>query len=245
MNRNNIFMRAYIIFIFVCLCVRPFWGYPLWGSVVLAITLSSIFFAIEDLKALCAQTLKEQCDIGDDYIISSKVEISQNEKLIEKVNLFVKEKGGEYDLTDLQKYFDEKKDTVSKIIEHNEEIEKVIKIKRSSQKKYEKDAEKFLFMGYFVLFCTLIFSPEAVPTLFQEMLSVLSFGIILATQQRKDKYAKIIENEIKNSNKVLDAQEMARQDRIQREIWFSQFSDYIESREKQKNRSTMEEKNAN
>lgn len=58
MKRNNIFMLAYIAFVAVCLIVRIFWNYPMWDNIVIAITISSVFFAYADMFHIIAGSIE-------------------------------------------------------------------------------------------------------------------------------------------------------------------------------------------
>lgn len=48
MKRNNLFMFSYIVFIFVCVVVRVFCEYPMWNTLIAAISFSSGMFAVAD-----------------------------------------------------------------------------------------------------------------------------------------------------------------------------------------------------
>lgn len=69
MKRNSIFMLAYIAFVAICFIVRIFWNYPMWDNIVLAITISSVFFAYADMFHIIADSIErgkrlslEQCN---------------------------------------------------------------------------------------------------------------------------------------------------------------------------------------
>lgn len=49
MKRNNIFMWAYITFMVLSCIVRSITDFSMWTPIVIAITISSMFFAIEEL----------------------------------------------------------------------------------------------------------------------------------------------------------------------------------------------------
>ena len=54
MKRNNIFMLAYIIFIFLCVEVKSFWDFPMWGKIIAAVTTASWLFAVSDCFSCAA-----------------------------------------------------------------------------------------------------------------------------------------------------------------------------------------------
>lgn len=86
MKRNDIFMWAYITFVFFCIVLRIFWSFPLWGAVVLAITISSMFFAVEDICSSIARFSKETCDIADNFILTARKEISKDLEFLTTVD---------------------------------------------------------------------------------------------------------------------------------------------------------------
>lgn len=48
MKKANIYLLAYIVFLFICLFMRQIYAFPMWIKIVVATTNSSFFFAIAD-----------------------------------------------------------------------------------------------------------------------------------------------------------------------------------------------------
>ena len=87
-----------------------------------------------------------------------------------------------------------------------------VQTKRAKQKQYQKFADILAYFGFFILFCALIFSSfVAIPTIIQEIITVLSFSIILMTNQIKISLSEKIKKEIVDSQKVLKARNEARE----------------------------------
>ena len=48
MKKANVYLLAYIVFLFICLIMRQIYAFPMWIKIVVATTNSSFFFAIAD-----------------------------------------------------------------------------------------------------------------------------------------------------------------------------------------------------
>ena len=116
MKRNDIFMWAYISFIFVCIILRMNWAFPLWGAVVIAITISSVFFATEDLLSSVARFLQETCDVADKFIETAKKGIAKDREFLDKIGKNAELlKNEEYNISDVNISFDSVRNWVSEL----------------------------------------------------------------------------------------------------------------------------------
>ena len=212
MKRNNIFMWAYISFIFISIIIRTVHDFPLWYPLVLAITVSSILFSLEDMFSTFGNLYKDLYDIADNIILQinniNKYELNFLEKL-------------KYD-----KAFNDSRIDIHNIIEILKPLEKsatetkaIIEdfkrdnIKnRKKQKIFEGISDIFLYNGFLLLFCVLIFSPFIyLPALLQEGITVFSFAVILLTQQMKVAISKTIKDTSANCNRVISEYKNSRE----------------------------------
>ena len=185
MKRNNIFMWAYISFIFVAILIRLFFDYHLWTPLVMAITLSSIPFACEDLCASFAKTLRDTYEINENFtqVARKKAEkaLLFHEKSIKNLDQF--ESVG-YDISFLQKTSVQNIDLLTVIMQTISDIEQNSVNMREKQDRYQKAAGMLAYLGFLVLFCTLILAPSsAIPAVIQDIITVSSFSVILITHQ--------------------------------------------------------------
>lgn len=206
MKRNAIFMWAYISFIGISVLLRIFISYTLWNPIVIAITFSSMFFAIEDLFSLLYQTLKSSNDISKKFIKEMR------DKRKEALLFFVKleeiarnYKGTKYDMTELKEFSEGPQKRIQDTLEILNEYEQFNSKERGKEKKLKRCANVFAFIGFLLLFCSLILSTIIpVSALIQEFITVLSFTIILSTQQLKNIFRKKLDEENKQTQKTLE-----------------------------------------
>lgn len=211
MKRNNIFMWAYISFIFISGIVRIISDFPLWSSIVLAITISSFIFAFEDFYSTISNMYKDLYNISKNFISETKNKIAEDlvflHSVRSKTELYKKSK---YDIFDIEKSFETLEEKCNCAEKKLKKIETDMNNNFGMYKKYKKLAFICSFMGFLLLFCTLVFTSfVTVPTLLQEIITVFSFAIILSTQQFKVLAYKRIERNTVNSEDAVKAYEKA------------------------------------
>ena len=187
MNRNNIFMISYIIFIVVCAIVKIIWDYPMWGKIVAAITCSSWFFALADLETDDYTDLDGYRGIYSNYTEQASAKIKSvlaelNCRLLSLRNAEVTENN---------------KQTIEKGIKHFEDLIAIVKECEEEcaeqKEKIQKDylsikhkktmASVYATAGFFSFFCVLTFERVANLAIdIQDQLTVYAFAIILLTQ---------------------------------------------------------------
>lgn len=219
MKRNDIFMWAYITFVFFCIVLRMLWAFQLWGAVVLAITISSMFFAVEDLCSSMARFLKDSCDIADSFISTARKEVSKDLEFLSAVDQKADTyKDKEYDLSDVKMSYNPIRNSITQMAIYLDSFEKKIVRKKEQQKKCQKYANIMAYLGFLCLFCVLVISSAGtVPVLDQEIITVLAFGVILVTQQINTYSEKKIKKDIVDSEKALQAQREARESMLKSE----------------------------
>ena len=90
MKRNNMFMWAYISFIFVSICTRIHCEYSLWSPLVMAVTISSILFAIEDLSSSFEKKLNDSCNTLETFVIKARKETEKELESLQDVKRQIK-----------------------------------------------------------------------------------------------------------------------------------------------------------
>lgn len=222
--------------------MRIFIEYTLWDSIVIAITISSVFFAFEDLFHLLYQTQKKSCDITENFIIKVKEKnetaISFFKKLDEKADEY---EGSEYDLIDMQTRSIPQKTRIEEILRSIGKIQELNLNDRKKEKRLRRISHIFAYIGFLFLFLSLIlFTQIPLPSLIQEIITVFSFAIILVTQQINNHAIKKIEDENKQINDIL--QKVVEED----EVWVKLkegFDEFVKHADK--NLHLEESKNAN
>lgn len=205
MKRNNIFMWAYITFIGISIILRIFLNYAIWNPIVIAITISSMFFAFEDLFHLLYQTQKKSCDMTENFIFDAKKKKEPAIMFFSKLdNKAAEYEGTRYDLTKLQKQAANEKTRLEEIIELLNQLDELNEKDRKKEKRLKVTSQSFAYAGFLLLFvsmiaCTLI----SVPQIVQEILTVLSFAIILITQQINNIAVDKIQKENKRNSDLM------------------------------------------
>lgn len=212
MKRNNIFMWAYISFIVICSILRICINFFLWTPIVLAITVSSLLFAFEDLFTSIAKAITDSMNITVDFTTEARKKLKKDfdffDKLDEKVTLH---KNEEPDLIKLQASLESVRTSLSEMEQIIEKLEQDTKDDKCSLKKYRKAANVFTYLGFLLLFCVMVFASFIhIPLIIQEILTVVTFAVILITQQIYYKQLEKINDERTTSKAALEAQEQAR-----------------------------------
>lgn len=184
MKRNNIFMWAYISFIIISALWRFFVEFSLWTPIVLAITVSSVFFALEDLFTSLYHSSKDSLEIVDSFISEMRKKDDREMRVLTKIGeaitLYEDSIHGivDKDLYEtLRRGYLKTEDDICSIEKGNEE-------KRNELKTYEKAANILAYLGFLCLFCTLIIaSSYTAPKMVQEVFTVVPFALILIARQ--------------------------------------------------------------
>lgn len=205
MKRNTIFIWAYITFIGISIILKFFYDYSLWAPIVIAITFSSMFFSIEDFFSLLYRTQKKSCDITENFVIEAKQKEESVLEFFDVINeTYNKYKNSEYDITELQEYSASPKKRTQEVIELITELEKANLKDRKKEKNFKIMSYIFAYIGFLFLFISLIIPTLiSISPLIQEIITVISFAIILITQQLNNYFIDKIEKENKENKELL------------------------------------------
>lgn len=205
MKRNNIFVWAYITFIGASIVLRLLLDYTFWRPIVFAITFSSIFFAVEDLFSLLYQTRKKSCDITEQFVMESrakKEEVLSFFSIVEEKT--IEYKGTKYDLSAIKEIVQPYKIETEELLNLINKLDEINSNDRKKEKRLKKISLLFAYLGFLFLFSSMIMADLIImPALIQEIITVISFAIILTTQQINQIAIKRIEIESEESKKLL------------------------------------------
>ena len=204
MKRNAIFMWAYITFMGLSIILRLFLEYEFWNPIVLSVTLSSIFFAFEDLFSLLYQTQKNSCDMIENFVKNARhkkqEDLSFFNKYNELIEQFIDKKPT---LVAAQKISHKQIKRLEEVLEVIAELEEINLKERKKEKTFNLFSCIFAYIGFLLLFISLIGSTLiSIPSLIQEIISVVSFTIILITQQINNMLIEKIERDNKQTKEV-------------------------------------------
>jgi len=229
LKRNNIFMLAYIAFMILSVVIRIFLNYDLWEPLVLAISVSSIFFAIDGFCNSVAHSIKGSCDIASEYIDESRKNCYQNSlffKKLERIEASHCRKN--HEAAEVIQSYESTKALHAQMLKGIEAFERDVLSKRDIQKRYEKWATRFSFAGFLSIFLSLIFEPYInLPTVIQEMISIASFAIVLFSQLIDDIAVERIKKDLKNKTEALKEQGIISEAQKKAEEAFDNYIDLL------------------
>lgn len=181
MKKNNMFMLAYTIFIFVAFIVKLCWDFPMWAPIITAITIASCVFSCADIADVVAT--EYATDVRD---FTPLVEDAMEKcKRIEKFYL-------KYD-TQLARMKEHDDNMAEVLLEGPEviadtkkqlsEITNGLKLKKVLSNICKWLANPLVVIGFLSFFCTITFEPVnklLMPV--QDYLTVFAFGVMMLTQ---------------------------------------------------------------
>ena len=204
MKRNNIFMLSYIVFIFFCFVVRLCYEFPMWNTLVAAISFSSGVFAFAYFYSGLSTAEFAAYKITKELF--TKIEKSITDQLQEVDKELTEELVVELSTTQSTDVRDEVKSSLSKFSDENESIKEMYKANDRLRKKHGNRAIVLNFLGYFSFFIVLVFqSVASLLSSYLDLLSVLAFGVILSTQFMAEFYENRIEKQKADAQGVYDA----------------------------------------
>lgn len=212
LKRNNIFMLAYITFMLLSVIIRMFLDYALWEPLILAISVSSIFFAADGFCNSVVQSIKNTCDLASEYIAESKRNCHKDALFLEKIEKIRKTyQGNASELPEVVLSHESLDDMHAQMVQGIEQFEADVSSRRTTQKKFEVWANSLAFVGFLVLFIILIIEPYiSLPSIVQEMISVVSFAIVLFSQLIDGIADERIKNDINNRKEAIRRQNEVR-----------------------------------
>lgn len=181
----------------LCCIVRCITDFSMWSPIVVSITISSMFFAIEDLFSSISKMYGRLNKIRAQGVSDLKYKFQQDVEAESRVTkVYEENKDIAPELKTLFTHFE-------KVQSYNEEIETLITSLERDNEKSKKTYKVchitsiiFSFLGFLLLFASMIlvsFVDVSIKT--QELITVLSFAIILATSQISSSAAENVKKE--------------------------------------------------
>lgn len=181
MKKNNMFILAYTIFIFVTFAIKLRWDFPMWSPIVTAITISSCIFSCADIADVVAveyaKDVKDFTPLIDAAMIKCK-----------RIELFYSRHASQ--LTQMKAADDimaevllEGPEVIADAKRQVQEINNGLKLKKIASDICKRLANPLVAIGFLSFFCTTTFEPvneTLIPI--QDYLSVFAFGIMMLTQ---------------------------------------------------------------
>lgn len=206
MKKNNMFMLAYTIFIFITFVVKLCWDFPMWAPIVTAITVASCVFSCADITNTVA--VEYATDVKDfTPLLEDAMEKCKSiEKFYSKYDaqlIRMKEHNdnmAEILLEGPEVIADAKRQLI--------EITNGLKVKKCLSGVCKWLTNPLIVVGFLSFFCTITFEPVnelLVPI--QDYLTVFAFGVMMLTQYFgntiKEDHVDL-ENNYKEANTALD-----------------------------------------
>lgn len=197
MKRNNLFMLAYIIFIFAACWLKPFWEYSLWNKFVAAVTVTSFFLTISDLLYSLTRASDEIMKFELKYINEVEPEFALMKKSLEdylELGLFENKDCIINNIKILEQSFEDMRNYSNEIFERS--------------KKCKNMANIITVLGFLSFF--LIIAIEQITFLIinsLDSITVSAFGFVLLTQylseEKRNDFFKDMEKCIEHKNAMI------------------------------------------
>lgn len=201
MKKSNLFIWAYIIFLFICIFVQSVAPFILWKSLVLAVIVSSWIFAIADVAFFYADTEKSRCDAYEKMCHDLKKIIHEELRILHSYRNMTSQKIDQ-DRKDDETSIDEQIDCALSVEKSSIDLENYIAQKRMKIKKAEVVGAVLYIIGFVLFLCCVVFSPVLGSNL-QDTLTVASFAMVLSTQLSREKVlVEQKERTIKNEKQI-------------------------------------------
>ena len=217
MKRNNLLMLSFIILIVVCALVKSFWDYPMWVTVVSAITVASWLFALADL---CFSQASAQIKIADEQLGDTEDSLTEVEMISKAVDArMVQLKNDKnYETSSLLHTKEDELQYLSSVKSDITEIASDLQSYKDQLMKGQKGAKTnkvwgyvITVLGFLIFFLTIIFNPlmEA-PINGLDVMTVWAFAIILFTQYMETLLDERREKKKNESQRIVNALEALR-----------------------------------
>ena len=204
MKKHNLFLLSYTIFIFICLIVKYFWSYPLWGTIVAAIITASCILSCADITEVVATEYGKDVKDFEPLLDSALDKCNYYENFYSRHKTSLEQQKDNVIASILLEGPEVLKDTKNQLIE----IQNGLNLKKCISNICKKVNGPLIVLGYLSFFCTVTFEPIngfLVPI--QDYLTVFAFGILMLTQfwgnYVKEEHIALEEN-YREANRLLD-----------------------------------------
>lgn len=205
MKRNNMFMLSYIVFIFICFVIRTYCDYPMWNTLVVAISFASGVFAFADFFSGKASAELDASLVTKDLYLRTSESLSHQKKVIDECILKLSLDANDAEDEASLKYY---KDLKNKLEEESVEHSRIREMYEKGQilhKRHSRCSNCLNFIGYLSFFIILVF--QSVSNLLSpslELLTVFSFGLISLTQYMANQAEEKLNKQKKDAARICD-----------------------------------------
>ena len=189
MKRNNLLMLSFITLMAICAFTKAIWDYPMWTTMVSAITIASWLFAIADL---CFSQSVAQIKIADEQLDDTEAALFEVEMISKAVDVRLKQLeeksivNGEpqlYSNQDEVRHFTSVKTKIQKIGSDLKRYRDQLVKGRNGAKTNKIVGSAITAVGFLAFFLIIVFMPlMETPVEGMDELTVWAFTIVLATQ---------------------------------------------------------------
>lgn len=210
MTKNNWLMISYIAFLFLSTIVRSFMDFPMWETLVIAVTISGGFLTYSECYESSYDFLKKSNEKTEQWLDKFRATTNSEIKTCEEMIASIEDSHIETDYylgliehikiisDDLKARFD------------NDEIARHRKRQRKTEKIYYVVSVVLSIIGFLLFFCILVFRPvEAFFAKSQSSYTVLAFAVMLSSQFSRsyaDNKTALAEKDITDKYKEYEAQ---------------------------------------
>ena len=189
MKRNNLLMLSFIALMAICAFIKSFWDYPMWTTIVAAITVASWMFAIADF---CFSQAVGQIKIADEQLSDTEEALLEIELISKAIDVRLQQLNTKHDESG-SSHIHTRQDEINHVTSVKSDIEVIeadLKTYKDQLIKGQNSAKVnrtlgsgITFLGFLLFFIIIIFNPlmEA-PVEGLDELTVWAFAIILFSQ---------------------------------------------------------------
>lgn len=186
MRKNNWFMHAYIIFLFVCIFVHCVVQFPLWSPLVTAVTASSWIFAIADIALFYSDISTEVFERYKKQRMRFMLAINKEVNAVEEYESTLNQTDSANDPE--HEGIVRAKETSLDLKKAVTEIEQAMASRHRKAQVAEKVGAALYIIGFVTLLSTVVFAPLNIRLgRIQDTLTVSAFALVLSTQYSREK----------------------------------------------------------
>lgn len=181
MKKNNMFMLAYTIFIFVAFVIKLCWDFPMWAPIVTAITIASCIFSCADIADIVATEYGTDIKDFTPLVEDAKEKCKRIEKFYSRYDTQLA-RMKEHD-DNMAEVLLEGPEIIADTNKQLTEITNGLKFKKNLSNICKWLTKPLVVIGFLSFFCTITFEPInelLVPV--QDYLTVFAFGVMMLTQ---------------------------------------------------------------
>lgn len=202
MKNHNLLWVVFLLFMVVCIIAYSMGEFASWKSVVTAVAVASAFLSYADFFMIHSTYYQDACDRGKTLVITATKKIEKQKDIIDELLIKVYALRSEnVNASKDETSFKKIKEACLEIEGYILELKAINKNKDDKQKKYGEIGEVLIVIAFLSFLCIMAFETFA-ETLqnAQEIISVLSFAVILSSQYVNALYA----NKRKKDNDAYD-----------------------------------------